>query len=145
VHGRVTTQRPGEPVTPAQMEIVRAVAEALTIPVFANGGSLDMHNYEDVIAFRDAAGCSSVMVARAAQHNLSVFRKEGASCGTSACDLACVLRTRILRLIAHCNPCVVQACGPKRSSQRSTSSLRSSTTTPWATRNTTWPSSCTTG
>lgn len=72
-------------MTPAQMEIVRAVAEALKIPVFANGGSLDMHNYEDVIAFRDAAGCSSVMVARAAQHNLSVFRKEGASCGSSVC------------------------------------------------------------
>lgn len=77
VHGRVTRQRPGEPVTPEQKATVRAIAEALSIPVIANGGSLEFNTHEDLLRFRDETGCSSVMVARAAQHNFSIFSKDG--------------------------------------------------------------------
>lgn len=51
--------------------------QASPIPIIANGGSLDIHTHADIATFREATGCSSVMVARAAQWNLSVFRKEG--------------------------------------------------------------------
>jgi tRNA-dihydrouridine synthase 2 len=57
--------------------MVRAVAEALTIPVIANGGSLDIKTFADLAPFQAATGCSSIMVARAAQWNMSVFRREG--------------------------------------------------------------------
>lgn len=42
-----------------------------------SGGSLDIENYEDMDKFKNLTDCSSVMVARAAQWNCSIFRKEG--------------------------------------------------------------------
>ena len=137
----MTTQRPGEPVTPAQMEIVRAVADALRIPVFANGGSLDMQTYEDVLAFRDAAGCSSVMVARAAQHNLSIFRKEGG--WVLAWERAPSSPSKAAHAASR-GPAPAQASARKRSWLSSTSGWPSSLTMRSATQSTTWPSSCTT-
>ena len=72
------------------------LAESISIPVISNGGSLDIKTYDDIIQFKVCildeihsvilhfdlfiqlkTGASSVMVARAAQWNLSVFRKEG--------------------------------------------------------------------
>ncbi|KAH3774310.1 hypothetical protein DPMN_175689 [Dreissena polymorpha] len=49
----------------------------LTIPDKANGGSLEILSYEDIAKFREATGSSSVMVARAAQWNTSIFRPKG--------------------------------------------------------------------
>ena len=50
----------------------------LSLKLFAfSGGSLDMNALEDVKNFQQASGASSVMVARAAMWNCSVFRKEG--------------------------------------------------------------------
>lgn len=43
----------------------------------SSGGSKEMNSYDDVLRFRRETGASSVMVARAAQWNCSIFRPEG--------------------------------------------------------------------
>lgn len=58
-------------------EAIKAVSERLKIPVIANGGSRDIEKYEDILKFRNECGTSSVMIARAAEWNVSIFRKEG--------------------------------------------------------------------
>lgn len=46
--------------------------------VFCSGGSLDLvKTYEDIEEFRCATGAASVMLARAAMWNASVFRSQG--------------------------------------------------------------------
>ena len=46
--------------------------------LFISGGSkLEIKTYEDIEKFREACGASSVMIARAAQWNPSIFRAEG--------------------------------------------------------------------
>lgn len=42
-----------------------------------SGGSKEIDTYEDILRFRKATGASSVMIARAAQWNSSVFRPMG--------------------------------------------------------------------
>lgn len=51
--------------------------ESVKIPVIANGASDEINCYDDVIKFRDDCGAASVMLARAVQRNVSIFRKEG--------------------------------------------------------------------
>ena len=43
----------------------------------SSGESENIRNYDDVIEFRKKANASSVMLARAARDNCSIFRKEG--------------------------------------------------------------------
>ncbi|KAM7058207.1 tRNA-dihydrouridine(20) synthase [NAD(P)+]-like isoform 3-T3 [Molossus nigricans] len=75
VHGRKREERPQHPVN---CETIKAIAETLSIPVIANGGSHDhILDYLDIEDFRQATAASSVMVARAAMWNPSIFRKEG--------------------------------------------------------------------
>lgn len=57
--------------------MVKAVAKAVDIPVIANGGSREIDRYEDIFKFRNLCGVDSIMVARAAQLNVTIFRKEG--------------------------------------------------------------------
>lgn len=45
--------------------------------IFHSGGSKAISTYEDIEAFRQATGCRSVMLARAALWNYSIFRKDG--------------------------------------------------------------------
>ena len=59
---------------PVHKDVIREVAKALSIPVIANGGSLEINSYEDIEQYRLETGCDAVMVARAAQWNFSVFR-----------------------------------------------------------------------
>ncbi|XP_064191914.1 tRNA-dihydrouridine(20) synthase [NAD(P)+]-like [Anguilla rostrata] len=76
VHGRTKEERPQHPV---HCDVIQAVAQAVSIPVIANGGSLDLvKSHGDIRSFREAAGASSVMLARAAMWNPSVFRSQGA-------------------------------------------------------------------
>lgn len=42
-----------------------------------SGGSKDIETYDDALKFRKATGAASVMIARAAQYNCSVFRPSG--------------------------------------------------------------------
>lgn len=74
VHGRTRDERPRHP---CRTDFINAIAQALTIPVIANGGSKEISNYQELIAFREVSGASSVMIARSAQWNCSVFRKDG--------------------------------------------------------------------
>ncbi|MBN3321087.1 DUS2L synthase, partial [Atractosteus spatula] len=75
VHGRKKEERPQHPV---HCDVIEAVAKALSIPVIANGGSLDhVRVHADIAAFQAATGASSTMLARAAMWNPSVFRREG--------------------------------------------------------------------
>ncbi|XP_052233226.1 tRNA-dihydrouridine(20) synthase [NAD(P)+]-like [Dreissena polymorpha] len=74
IHGRLTEERPRHP---NRNETIKTLAQHLTIPVIANGGSLEILSYEDIAKFREATGSSSVMVARAAQWNTSIFRPKG--------------------------------------------------------------------
>ncbi|XP_057349056.1 tRNA-dihydrouridine(20) synthase [NAD(P)+]-like [Manis pentadactyla] len=75
VHGRKREERPQHPVS---SEAIKAIAETLSIPVITNGGSHDhIHEYVDIEDFRQATAASSVMVARGAMWNPSIFLKEG--------------------------------------------------------------------
>nr|XP_032638790.1 tRNA-dihydrouridine(20) synthase [NAD(P)+]-like isoform X2 [Chelonoidis abingdonii] len=75
VHGRKKEERPQHPV---HCEVIKAISEAVSVPVIANGGSHDfIKEYIDIEAFQQAAGASSVMIARAAMWNPSIFRREG--------------------------------------------------------------------
>lgn len=74
IHGRTKVERPQHAV---HMDVIRQVAESVDIPVICNGGSRNIDKYANIIEFREQCGASSVMVARAAQQNVSVFRKAG--------------------------------------------------------------------
>ncbi|XP_031135712.1 tRNA-dihydrouridine(20) synthase [NAD(P)+]-like [Sander lucioperca] len=75
VHGRLKDERPRHPL---HCDYIQAVARAVSIPVIANGGSLDLvKTNADIEEFRRATGASSVMLARAAMWNASVFSDQG--------------------------------------------------------------------
>ncbi|KFV18419.1 tRNA-dihydrouridine(20) synthase [NAD(P)+]-like, partial [Tauraco erythrolophus] len=75
VHGRKKEERPQHPV---HCDVIKAISEAVSIPVIANGGSHDfIKEYTDIETFQKATAASSVMIARAAMWNPSIFRKEG--------------------------------------------------------------------
>lgn len=104
IHGRTRNERPQHPVHP---DIIKYVAERISIPVIAkygilflpmwinfnvnfpivciisamlicfSGGSKEIDKYSDIFKFKEACGCSSVMIARAAEWNCSIFRKKG--------------------------------------------------------------------
>ncbi|KAF0040800.1 hypothetical protein F2P81_006698 [Scophthalmus maximus] len=75
VHGRFKDERTRHPV---HCDYIQAVAQAVSIPVIANGGSLDLvKSNGDIEEFRRASGAASVMLARAAMWNASVFDSRG--------------------------------------------------------------------
>lgn len=53
------------------------MAENVKIPVIANGCSSIIENRDGAIKFRDDCKASSVMIARAALQNPSIFRPDG--------------------------------------------------------------------
>ncbi|KAL8117857.1 uncharacterized protein LOC141723733 [Apium graveolens] len=71
VHGRRVVDRPRDP---ANWNEIADVVAALSIPVIANG---DVFEYEDFQRIKDTTGASSVMVARGALWNASVFSPKG--------------------------------------------------------------------
>ncbi|KAM7516385.1 hypothetical protein LguiA_005968 [Lonicera macranthoides] len=71
VHGRRVPDRPRDP---AKWSEIADVVAALSIPVIANG---DVFEYEDFQCIKAATGASSLMVARGALWNASVFSPEG--------------------------------------------------------------------
>ena len=64
---------------------------------FYSGGSKKIENYQDIQVFKEKTGCSSVMIARAAEWNSSIFRKEG------KLDLHDVIRTYLKLAIDYDN------------------------------------------
>ncbi|XP_046400551.1 tRNA-dihydrouridine(20) synthase [NAD(P)+]-like [Ischnura elegans] len=73
IHGRRIDERPQH--TNRSAEIAQ-VARALSIPVIANGGSKEIACHDDIERFRVACGAASVMVARAAQKDCTIFRRD---------------------------------------------------------------------
>nr|DAD40838.1 TPA_asm: hypothetical protein HUJ06_015161 [Nelumbo nucifera] len=71
VHGRKVADRPRDP---AKWSEIADIVAALSIPVIANG---DVFNYKDFQHIRDATGATSVMVARGALWNASIFSPSG--------------------------------------------------------------------
>ncbi|KAL3844689.1 hypothetical protein ACJIZ3_002092 [Penstemon smallii] len=71
VHGRKVTDRPRDP---AKWNEIADVVAAVSIPVIANG---DVFEYEDFERIKVATGSSSVMVARGALWNASIFSPKG--------------------------------------------------------------------
>ncbi|XP_063358527.1 tRNA-dihydrouridine(20) synthase [NAD(P)+]-like isoform X1 [Cydia amplana] len=74
IHGRTKEERPQHAV---HTDVIRYVAERASIPVIANGGSKEIEKHSDIYKFKELTGCNSVMLARAAEWNCSIFRKEG--------------------------------------------------------------------
>lgn len=74
IHGRTKFERPQHMV---KTDIIKQIAKHISIPVIANGGSKEIEKYSDILKFREACGASSVMIARAAEWNCSIFRKNG--------------------------------------------------------------------
>lgn len=74
VHGRTVHERPQHA---NRNEVLKEISARLTVPVIANGGSKEIQKHSDIFKFKEATGCSSVMLARAAQWNCSIFCKEG--------------------------------------------------------------------
>uniref|UniRef100_A0A803L1Z1 tRNA-dihydrouridine synthase n=2 Tax=Chenopodium quinoa TaxID=63459 RepID=A0A803L1Z1_CHEQI len=71
VHGRKVPDRPRDP---AKWNEIADVVAALSVPVIANG---DVFDYEDIQRIKNATGASSIMVARGALWNASVFSPKG--------------------------------------------------------------------
>ncbi|KAJ7943810.1 tRNA-dihydrouridine synthase [Quillaja saponaria] len=71
VHGRKVADRPRDP---AKWSEIADIVSALSIPVIANG---DVFEYEDFERIKDVTGASSVMVARGALWNASIFSAKG--------------------------------------------------------------------
>ena len=74
VHGRTVHERPQHA---NRNEVLKEISARLKVPVIANGGSKEIQKHSDIFKFKEATGCSSVMLARAAQWNCSIFCKEG--------------------------------------------------------------------
>nr|XP_022913629.1 tRNA-dihydrouridine(20) synthase [NAD(P)+]-like [Onthophagus taurus] len=74
IHGRTRAERPQHP---NRNGLIKFIAENINIPVIANGGSREIEKYSDIEKFKKECGVSSVMLARAAQGNCSIFRKQG--------------------------------------------------------------------
>lgn len=57
--------------------LFRDLIKPISLIIIFSGGSREIETYDDILKFRKATGCSSVMVARSAEWNASVFRKRG--------------------------------------------------------------------
>ena len=73
VHGRTQSERPKDS---NRNDFIKAIAQTVKIPVIANGGSDQIQCNADIERFRSETGCSSVMIARAAQRNCSIFSSQ---------------------------------------------------------------------
>lgn len=73
VHGRTKDQRPRHE---NQDDILCEIAKILRIPMIANGGSNNIKSYSDILKFKDKTNASSVMIARSAMKNPSIFRSD---------------------------------------------------------------------
>ena len=60
------------------MLFILCIIHSVSCSHYYSGGSGEIKTYSDIEKFKKACGASSVMVARAAEWNVSIFRKEGA-------------------------------------------------------------------
>ncbi|CAI4221468.1 unnamed protein product [Auanema sp. JU1783] len=74
VHGRRRDERNPDR---CRLEEIREVVRTVSVPIIANGISGEVNDFEDISKFKSQTGASSVMIARKALQNPSIFRKEG--------------------------------------------------------------------
>lgn len=74
VHARTQHERPRHA---NRNDFIREIAKTVSIPVIANGGSKGLRSVKDIEQFCQDCGVTSAMIARAAQWNCSIFRKDG--------------------------------------------------------------------
>lgn len=72
VHGRTKYERPQHL---NRNDYIRAIRNEINIPVIANGGSSEIKCYDDISKFKSVTNASSVMIARSAMKNVSIFNK----------------------------------------------------------------------
>lgn len=72
IHARTKEERPQHP---NRDDYIRTVVANTTIPIIANGGSSHIHCYEDIEKFRAKTNASSVMLARSAMKNFTIFNR----------------------------------------------------------------------
>ena len=73
VHGRTKDQRQGHD---NQDHVLREISKVISIPMIANGGSNHIRSYSDILKFKDKTSASSVMIARSAIKNPSIFKSD---------------------------------------------------------------------
>jgi len=103
VHGRTKNQRRTDP---NNVEAIRTIAANTKVPIIANGGSSDNRNsqtntHQGIKKFWAESGASSVMIARAAEWNVSVFR-EGVRV-----DIMEIINEYLELAILYDYPCVI--------------------------------------
>jgi tRNA-dihydrouridine synthase 2 len=75
IHARTRNERPQHRPHP---EVIKAVVESgVKIPIICNGGSKEIEKYSDIAKYKDLCGASSIMIARAAEWNVTIFRPDG--------------------------------------------------------------------
>lgn len=97
VHGRTKEQRPNHENND---DFLREIARGISIPMIANGGSNAIKNYSDAVDFKRSTEASSVMIARAAMKNPSVFKSDNSAIPNK------VLITEFLKLAVRYDNCV---------------------------------------
>lgn len=73
VHGRTKEQRSHEE---NDNDAIRIISKNIRVPVIANGHSNHIKLYSDIVKFKELTKASSVMIARAALRNPSIFNSE---------------------------------------------------------------------
>uniref|UniRef100_A0A8R1XPX5 DRBM domain-containing protein n=1 Tax=Onchocerca volvulus TaxID=6282 RepID=A0A8R1XPX5_ONCVO len=74
IHGRRRGERQGDV---NRLNEIHEVTRIVSVPVIANGFSGSIKKYDDIIKFREQCNASSVMLARKALSNPSIFRPNG--------------------------------------------------------------------
>uniref|UniRef100_A0A6G1S6P8 tRNA-dihydrouridine(20) synthase [NAD(P)+]-like n=1 Tax=Aceria tosichella TaxID=561515 RepID=A0A6G1S6P8_9ACAR len=75
VHGRTKEQKSNSEAN--SDEVLTKISSVLAdIPMIANGGSNNIKSYADILRFKEKTGASSVMIARCAMRNASIFKPD---------------------------------------------------------------------
>jgi tRNA-dihydrouridine synthase 2 len=76
IHARTRDERPQHSPHP---EVIKAIAQdpEIKIPIICNGGSKEIEKHSDIYVYKEKCGATSIMLARAAEWNVSIFRKQG--------------------------------------------------------------------
>lgn len=99
VHARTKEQIHGGG---ARLAIVRAVREAVAVPVLGNGG---VRTVEDALRMRAETGCDGVMVGRGAHGNPWIFRslREGRDYVPTLAERLDAMRRHLALYVAYCS------------------------------------------
>ncbi len=119
VHGRTKEERPNDS---NHTDVIRQVAEACKLPVIANGGSGNSrgswsNTHEGITSFWKESGASSVMVARAAEWNPSVFSPQGKLPIMEIVDMYVDLAVEFDQPFVTTKYCIAQLLGGEQESE----------------------------